>query len=110
MCNRQYVIFMKFSCRSLHAAIQSALVLNEMYRGEPVSIKTLSSNAGLSPSYLEQIFSRFRKAGIVSSVRGPGGGYHLEKKDLTVSDVIRAVSVGDSHLPEPVYKALDSGA
>lgn len=99
---------MKFSFKSISAAIQAAAVLTEIYQGNPLTIKVLSDGTGLSVSYLEQIFSRFRKAGIVSSVRGPGGGYHLKKNDLTVSDVIRAVSVGKTTFLTPVFSALDN--
>ncbi|EDF8717945.1 transcriptional regulator [Salmonella enterica] len=99
---------MKFSFKSISAAIQVAAVLSEMYRGTPLTIKALSDATGLSVSYLEQIFSRFRTAGIVSSVRGPGGGYRLEKRDLTVSDVIRSVSARKIDFLDPVFAALDS--
>ncbi|WP_336240472.1 RrF2 family transcriptional regulator [Citrobacter werkmanii] len=99
---------MKFSFKSISASIQVAAVFNEMYCGKPVTIKDLSDSTGLSVSYLEQIFARFRKAGIVTSVRGPGGGYHLGKIDLTVSDIIRAVSGGNANFLAPVFVALDS--
>ncbi|EAW1173087.1 transcriptional regulator [Salmonella enterica subsp. enterica] len=99
---------MKFSFKSISAAIQVAAVFSEMYRGSPLTIKALSDATGLSASYLEQIFSRFRTAGIVSSVRGPGGGYHLDKHDLTVADVIQAVSAGKTDFLKPVFVALDS--
>ncbi|ENA9695603.1 Rrf2 family transcriptional regulator [Salmonella enterica subsp. enterica] len=99
---------MKFSFKSISAAIQVAAVFNEMYRGTPLTISALRDATGLSASYLEQMFSRFRTAGIVSSVRGPGGGYHLAKWDLTVSDVIRSVSAGKTDFLEPVFVALEN--
>ena len=50
-------------------------------------------NAGISPLYLEQLFSRLRKNGPVASVRGPGGGYLLGKDagEIAVGAVITAV-------------------
>ena len=47
----------------------------------------------LSLSYLEQLFSRLRRQGLVTSVRGPGGGYKLAKNyaDISVAEIINAV-------------------
>lgn len=59
----------------------------------PVSLADISERQGISLSYLEQLFSRLRKHGLVSSVRGPGGGYRLGlcSAKITVADVITAV-------------------
>jgi Rrf2 family transcriptional regulator, iron-sulfur cluster assembly transcription factor len=59
----------------------------------PVSLADISERQGISLSYLEQLFARLRKYGLVSSVRGPGGGYQLSREAslITVSDVITAV-------------------
>ncbi len=59
----------------------------------PVRLTDISNRQGISLSYLEQLFSRLRKSGLVSSARGPGGGYHLQQAatDISVADVIRAV-------------------
>jgi len=43
----------------------------------PVSLSEISERQEISLSYLEQLFARLRKNGLVSSVRGPGGGYIL---------------------------------
>ncbi|KFD20183.1 iron-sulfur cluster regulator [Tatumella ptyseos ATCC 33301] len=53
----------------------------------------ISERQGISLSYLEQLFSRLRKNGLVSSVRGPGGGYLLGKDagEIAVGTVITAV-------------------
>jgi Rrf2 family transcriptional regulator, iron-sulfur cluster assembly transcription factor len=60
----------------------------------PVSLADISERQGISLSYLEQLFSRLRKSGLVNSVRGPGGGYRLGKcsADIAVADVISAVN------------------
>lgn len=62
-------------------------------RQEPVSLAEISERQGISLSYLEQLFSRLRKHGLVSSVRGPGGGYLLGKEaaKIAVGEVISAV-------------------
>ncbi|WP_434359076.1 Fe-S cluster assembly transcriptional regulator IscR [Parasalinivibrio latis] len=59
----------------------------------PVPLADISERQGISLSYLEQLFSRLRKAGLVSSVRGPGGGYRLglDANDIPVGTVISAV-------------------
>jgi Rrf2 family iron-sulfur cluster assembly transcriptional regulator len=60
----------------------------------PVSLADISERQGISLSYLEQLFSRLRKHGLVNSVRGPGGGYRLGKcsTQIAVADVISAVN------------------
>lgn len=62
-------------------------------RKEPVSLSDISDRQAISLSYLEQLFSRLRKEDLVSSVRGPGGGYRLgrEAGEISVGQVIRAV-------------------
>ncbi len=59
----------------------------------PVPLADISERQGISLSYLEQLFSRLRKAGLVSSVRGPGGGYRLgiAADEIAVGMVIAAV-------------------
>jgi Rrf2 family iron-sulfur cluster assembly transcriptional regulator len=59
----------------------------------PVSLADISGRQGISLSYLEQLFSLLRKHGLVTSVRGPGGGYRLGmcSAQIAVADVISAV-------------------
>ncbi|MBQ4837394.1 MULTISPECIES: Fe-S cluster assembly transcriptional regulator IscR [Pseudoalteromonas] len=59
----------------------------------PVPLADISERQEISLSYLEQLFARLRKNGLVSSVRGPGGGYLLGRDAHTISvgDVINAV-------------------
>lgn len=60
---------------------------------KPVTLAGISDRQGISLSYLEQLFSRLRKNGLVTSVRGPGGGYRIAKphSDISVSNIITAV-------------------
>ncbi|BEV07780.1 MULTISPECIES: Fe-S cluster assembly transcriptional regulator IscR [unclassified Methylophilus] len=60
---------------------------------KPVTLAGISERQSISLSYLEQLFSRLRKQGLVSSVRGPGGGYRIAKAhhEISVSDIITAV-------------------
>jgi Rrf2 family iron-sulfur cluster assembly transcriptional regulator len=59
----------------------------------PVPLADISERQGISLSYLEQLFSRLRKDGLVNSIRGPGGGYRLGRcsAQIAVADVIHAV-------------------
>ncbi|NBC12038.1 MAG: Fe-S cluster assembly transcriptional regulator IscR [Gammaproteobacteria bacterium] len=63
----------------------------------PIALADIAERQGISLSYLEQLFAKLRKCGVVSSVRGPGGGYHLARDANTihVAEVITAV---DEHL------------
>jgi Rrf2 family iron-sulfur cluster assembly transcriptional regulator len=59
----------------------------------PISLADISGRQAISLSYLEQLFSRLRKQGLVVSTRGPGGGYSLSRPadEIVVADVITAV-------------------
>lgn len=59
----------------------------------PVSLAEISSRQDISLSYLEQLFARLRRRQLVSSVRGPGGGYRLGRScdDIFVAQIIDAV-------------------
>ena len=59
----------------------------------PVTLAAISERQHISLSYLEQLFGKLRRARLVSSVRGPGGGYNLAKPiaDITVAEIITAV-------------------
>lgn len=60
----------------------------------PVSLADISERQGISLSYLEQLFARLRRSNLVSSVRGPGGGYQLARaqQEIQVVQVIDAVN------------------
>ena len=59
----------------------------------PVALASISQRQQISLSYLEQMFSRLRRDGMVESTRGPGGGYTLGRsaEQVSVADVVRAV-------------------
>ncbi len=59
----------------------------------PVTLADISQCQGISLSYLEQLFAKLRKSGLVEGVRGPGGGYRLSKKadQISIADIISAV-------------------
>ena len=59
----------------------------------PVTLAGISERQRISLSYLEQLFGKLRRSGLVDSVRGPGGGYQLARptQEVSVADIIRAV-------------------
>jgi Rrf2 family iron-sulfur cluster assembly transcriptional regulator len=60
--------------------------------GKPVSLAEVAERQGIKLNYLEQIFMRLRKAGLVRSVRGPGGGYEVARSvdELSIADIVIA--------------------
>ncbi|MEJ2454522.1 MAG: Fe-S cluster assembly transcriptional regulator IscR [Candidatus Thiodiazotropha sp.] len=74
-------------------AVTAMLDLALHYGEGPITLADIAQRQGISLSYLEQLFSRLRKRSLVSSVRGPGGGYSLGKdaREIYVGEVISAV-------------------
>jgi len=72
----------------------TAMVELALRRGPaPMTLAEISLRQKISLSYLEQLFAKLRRRGIVSSVRGPGGGYRLAKdmSQIAVADIVVAV-------------------
>jgi Rrf2 family iron-sulfur cluster assembly transcriptional regulator len=74
-------------------AVTAMLDLAINYKDGPITLSDISKRQGISLSYLEQLFSKLRKKGLVDSARGPGGGYRLSREatEIAVADVISAV-------------------
>ena len=74
-------------------AVTAMLYLSLNYGVRPITLADISDRQGISLSYLEQLFSNLRRQGLVSSSRGPGGGYRLSRSadEVTVLDIISAV-------------------
>ena len=72
----------------------TAMIDVAMHGGSgPVTLAAVSGRQRISLSYLEQLFGKLRRSGLVESVRGPGGGYNLAKphEKVSVADIITAV-------------------
>lgn len=83
---------MKLTTKGRYAV--TAMLDLALHTGEqPVSLAEISERQDISLSYLEQLFSKLRKAGLVVSMRGPGGGYQLNgsPEDVAIADIISAV-------------------
>ena len=83
---------MKLSTKGRYAV--TAMMDLALHQGAgPVTLADISRCQGISLSYLEQLFAGLRRQGLVSGVRGPGGGYRLARPadSITVADIIVAV-------------------
>jgi Rrf2 family transcriptional regulator, iron-sulfur cluster assembly transcription factor len=74
-------------------AVMAMVDLAQHGGGGPVSLAEIAERQEISLSYLEQLFAKLRRGGLVRSVRGPGGGYLLAhgRDDTRVADIILAV-------------------
>ncbi len=83
---------MKLSTRGRYAVMAMA-DLARVENGKPVTLADIATRQEISLSYLEQLFAQLRRADLVTSMRGPGGGYRLARPadDTRISDIIVAV-------------------
>ncbi len=83
---------MKMSTKGRYA-VMAIIDIGQNSHGAPVSLNEISERQDISQEYLEQLFGKLRRAGLVASTRGPGGGYTLAKQpaDIALSEVILAV-------------------
>ena len=91
---------MKLSTKARHAiTAMLGLALNDKVR--PVTLAEISQSQGISLSYLEQLFAKLRKSGLVIGVRGPGGGYKLSRipDEISIAQIISAI---DEYHPQSV--------
>lgn len=83
---------MRLSTKAQYA-VRAMVSLNLYGEEGPVSIKDISARESISLTYLEQLFVKLRRGEIVTSVRGPGGGYRLARPatDIRVDQIIDSV-------------------
>jgi Rrf2 family transcriptional regulator, iron-sulfur cluster assembly transcription factor len=83
----------KLSTKGRYAVMAMADLASREGGSEPVPLGEIAESQDISLSYLEQLFAKLRKGGLVISVRGPGGGYRLSRpaSELRVGDIIVAV-------------------
>ena len=74
-------------------AVTAMLDLALHHKDGPISLADIASRQDISLSYLEQLFVRLRRRGLVTSTRGPGGGYSLahDPKHIVLADIVLAV-------------------
>ena len=83
---------MKLSTKGRYA-VMAMVDIGVNGEGRSVSLAEISERQDISQEYLEQLFVKLRKAGLVQSARGPGGGYRLARgaDDIVIYDVIASV-------------------
>ncbi|MCY4543374.1 MAG: Rrf2 family transcriptional regulator [Rhodobacteraceae bacterium] len=83
---------MKLSTKGRYAVVALVHLARTQDSGV-VSLGEIASSQQISSAYLEQLFLKLRKAGIVEAVRGPGGGYRLVKpsEDIQITQILEAV-------------------
>lgn len=83
---------MKLSTKGRYG-LRAMIDLAEYSETEPVSIGSISQRQGISERYLEQLMAKLKKAGLVDSIRGAGGGYkvHGDPGAISVGDILRAL-------------------
>ena len=83
---------MRLSTKGRYAVMAMVDLATES-RGTPVVLSEVAERQEVSLSYLEQLFSKLRRSGLVKSVRGPGGGYLLSRScaEVRIADIISAV-------------------
>lgn len=83
---------MKLSTKGRYA-VMAMVDIAAHTEGRPIALADVAERQEISLSYLEQLFGKLRRGGLVKSVRGPGGGYLLAHgaEDTRISDIILAV-------------------
>lgn len=83
---------MKLSTKGRHA-ITAMMELALRHSSGPVTLADISVEQSISVSYLEQLFARLRNHGLVTGMRGPGGGYCLRRpaSEITIAEILSAV-------------------
>lgn len=84
---------MRLSTKGRYAVMAMADLAGNDGGTRSVSLAEIAKRQEISLSYLEQLFAKLRKGGLVRSVRGPGGGYRLSRPaaELRIADIILAV-------------------
>ncbi|MFI3171213.1 MAG: Rrf2 family transcriptional regulator [Eubacteriales bacterium] len=83
---------MKMSTKGRYG-LRALIDLAQYSEIEPVSITSIAARQGISERYLEQLMSKLKKAELIKSIRGAGGGYTLARsiESITVGEVLRAL-------------------
>jgi Rrf2 family iron-sulfur cluster assembly transcriptional regulator len=83
---------MKLSTKGRHA-VTAMMELALQHNKGPVTLADISAHQSISISYLEQLFARLRQEGLVTGMRGPGGGYCLARpaSEITIANILSTV-------------------
>lgn len=93
---------MKLSTKGRYA-ITAMIELALRHKQGPVTLADISVEQSISVSYLEQLFAQLRKKGLVTGMRGPGGGYCLRRpaSEINLAEILQAVDESVRRMNEP---------
>ena len=82
---------MKLSSKARYAI--EAMFELALHPDTPITLSSIAEGQRISQSYMEQLFMRLRRGGLIEGARGPGGGYRLGKApaDISIADIIKSV-------------------
>jgi Rrf2 family iron-sulfur cluster assembly transcriptional regulator len=88
-------------------AVQAMCDLASQPAGTVVALHDIAERQGIKTKYLERIFSKLHRGGLIKSKKGPGGGYYLERSvnDIRIGEIMNAV--GESSAPVRCLSAQD---
>lgn len=98
---------MKISSKSRYATIAMLDIATRNQHG-PVTLADISKNQDISISYLEQIFAKLRRTGLVTAARGPGGGYKLSRpaEAITLAEIMDTFN-DDKHVSTDSFNNIN---
>lgn len=98
---------MRLSARTEYAAIAAVELARQASAGGPIGMKAICRAQGVPGTFLVQILLQLKRAGIVTSVRGAGGGYRLARpaEEITLREIDAAVE-GEAESPAPVTAGM----
>jgi Rrf2 family protein len=93
---------MRISVKGRYALAAAVNIADRAERGGNISASSIAEELNISKIYLEQVFAQLKKAGTLSSVKGPKGGYRLANapEDTTAWDVLTAIELSLTEKPE----------
>jgi Rrf2 family protein len=93
---------MRISVKGRYALASVITIAEESAHGRNVSVNNIAESLGISKIYLEQVFAQLKKAKLLTSVKGPKGGYQLAKSPskITAWEVLTALELSLTEKPE----------
>jgi Rrf2 family iron-sulfur cluster assembly transcriptional regulator len=98
---------MRTTTRGLYALKAVLVLAGESSEQSPLALHKIAEKESISAEFLQQIFFRLRKAGIISAYRGPGGGFFLSRplNEISVLDILEAA--GESLALSPCFDEIE---
>src|SRR5205085_4313554 len=103
---------MRLSAKAQYACVAMVELACNYGERNPVHLKTIAENHGISQRFLVQILLQLKGAGLVESTRGAAGGYQLSKPpaEISLADIVHAIDQAPPALPEALTKLRSTPA